>query len=121
VPGLSLASLRHWRRWDRDVPIWYDVEYRLPLTAFGKRTGLEPRRADLVVWYLLEWKWIGRDNLRTPARARYEELARVHTEEYLETLSAREPLARVFGVGRAGGRVDAHGAAGVWRHARGDT
>ena len=98
VPRLTLGSLRHWRRWDRDLPIWYDVEYRLPLTAFGKRTGLEPRRADLVVWYLLEWKWIARANLRTPARARYEELARVHSEEYLESLSEREPLARVFGV-----------------------
>ena len=98
VPRLKLTALRHWRRWDGDVPVWYDPEYRLPLTAFGKRTGLEPRRADLVVWYLLEWKWILRHNLRTPRRVRYEELARVHSEDYLESLSRRDTLARVFGV-----------------------
>jgi len=93
-----LGRFRHVRLWDRQLPIWYDAEYRLPLTAFGKRTGLEPRRADLVAWYLLEWRWITRDNLRAPARARYQDLARVHSEEYLESLTQREPLARIFGV-----------------------
>lgn len=86
--------------WARDgqLPVWYDAEYRLPLTAFGRRTGLEPRRADLVAWYLLEWRWLRRSNFRAPARARYEELARVHTEEYLESLGRRDALGRVFGV-----------------------
>jgi len=93
-----LGRLRHVRLWDRQLPIWYDAEYRLPLTAFGKRTGLEPRRADLVAWYLLEWRWIARDNLRTPARVRYQDLARVHGEEYLESLTQRETLAQIFGV-----------------------
>lgn len=94
----SLRSLRHWRVWDRQLPIWYDAEYRMPLTAFGRRTGLDPRRADLVVWYLLEWRWIVRANLRAPARVRYEDIARAHTEEYLESLARHGTLARIFGV-----------------------
>lgn len=94
----ALASWLQWRRWDTRLPIWYDPEYRLPLTAFGKRTGLDPRRADLVIWYLLEWRWISRRNLRSPARARYEELALVHVETYLESLAQQETLARIFGV-----------------------
>jgi acetoin utilization deacetylase AcuC-like enzyme len=94
----ALESLRHWRIWDRQLPIWYDAEYRMPLTAFGKRTGLEPRRADLVAWYLLERGWITTRNLRSPIRARYEDIARVHTEAYLESLARHGTLARIFGV-----------------------
>ena len=98
APTHVAQSWRHWRVWDRQLPIWYDPEYRLPLTAFGKRTGLEPRRADLVAWYLLEWRWITPANLRTPARIRYEDVARVHTADYVESLTRPATLARVFGV-----------------------
>jgi acetoin utilization deacetylase AcuC-like enzyme len=83
---------------DRDLPIWYDPEYRLPLTGFGTRTGLDARRADLVAWFLLESRWVRRENLRTPARVRYDDIARVHGQQYLESLSQRETLAQIFGV-----------------------
>jgi acetoin utilization deacetylase AcuC-like enzyme len=99
TPSLpSPGSWRHWRVWDRHLPIWYDPEYRLPLSAFGKRAGLEPRRADLVAWYLLEWRWITPRNLRSPVRIRYEDVARVHTEAYLDSLARHGTLARIFGV-----------------------
>ncbi len=93
-----LAWLRRKLAWDRTMPVWYAAEYRLPLTAFGKRTGLEPRRADLVAWYLLEHGWIARDQMRAPVRASYEALARVHDAEYLESLGDRATLGRIFGV-----------------------
>ena len=92
------VEMRRWLAWDRTLPVWYDPNYRLPLVAFGKRTGLDPRRADLVAWYLLDRGWLGRENFRTPARVRYEDLARVHAPDYLESLSDRSTLARVFGV-----------------------
>ncbi len=94
----SLVQLRRWLAWDRQLPVWYDPDYRLPLSAFGKRTGLDPRRADLVAWYLLDRGWLARENLRTPTRVRYEDLTRVHAPEYLESLSSPAALARVFGV-----------------------
>lgn len=95
---MVLARFRRFGALDRRLPIWYDPEYRLPLTAFGKRTGLNPRRADLVAWYLLEWGWIAQSNLRTPARVRYQDIARAHTTEYLEALAHQETLGHVFGV-----------------------
>jgi acetoin utilization deacetylase AcuC-like enzyme len=95
---MPLVGLRRWLAWDRGLPVWYDPDYRMPLAAFGKRTGLDPRRADLVAWYLLDRGWLGRENIHTPARVRYEDLARVHTTDYLESLSDRGALARVFGV-----------------------
>jgi acetoin utilization deacetylase AcuC-like enzyme len=78
--------------------MWYAPEYRLPLTAFGKRTGLEPRRADLVAWYLLEHGWVAREQLHAPVRASYEALVRVHHPDYLESLGDRATLGRIFGV-----------------------
>jgi acetoin utilization deacetylase AcuC-like enzyme len=93
-----LPRFRAFAPTDRFLPIWYDAEYRLPLTAFGTRTGLDARRADLVAWFLLASRWIRRRNLRAPARVRYEDIARVHTQEYLESLSGRETLAQIFGV-----------------------
>lgn len=103
----SLVLLRRWLAWDRSLPVWYDPDYRMPLVAFGKRTGLDPRRADLVAWYLLDRGWLRRTNFRTPTRVRYEDLARVHTPEYLESLSDAATLARIFGVDPWGVPVDA--------------
>lgn len=92
------AWLRRHTAWDRRLPMWYAPEYRLPLTAFGKRTGLEPRRADLVAWYLLEHGWVAREQLHAPVRASYEALVRVHHPDYLESLGDRATLGRIFGV-----------------------
>jgi acetoin utilization deacetylase AcuC-like enzyme len=93
-----LQRLRTFAPVDRDLPVWYDAEYRLPLTAFGRRTGLDVRRADLVAWFLLETRWIRRENFRSPVRARYEDVARVHGAAYLESLTEAETLAHIFGV-----------------------
>ena len=87
-------SLWHGRR----VPIWYDPAYRLPLPALEGQSGVEPRRADLVIWYLLGHHAISTRALETPRRISFEELARVHTPEHLESLARPETLARIFAV-----------------------
>ena len=79
-----------------EVPIWYDPRYRLPLPGLGARPGVELRRADFVIWYLLGERIAPARALRRPRRASYEELARVHTHEYLESLVRPETLARIF-------------------------
>ena len=88
------------RRWlyGRSQSVWYAPEYRWPLSALEPRTGFEPRRADFALWFLLEHRALGRRNLRTPRRAEYHELARVHTPELLDSLGRPETLARVFSV-----------------------
>jgi acetoin utilization deacetylase AcuC-like enzyme len=82
----------------RRVPIWYDVGYRWPLPAVAAQAGIEPRRADLVAWYLLGRRAVSSRALRAPRRISYEELARVHTPEHLESLSRPDTLARIFAV-----------------------
>jgi acetoin utilization deacetylase AcuC-like enzyme len=88
------------RRWlfGRDLAVWYAPEYRLPISNVESRTGFEPRRADYAVWYLLESHAIAGRNLRTPRRAEYAELARVHTPELLDSLGRAETLARIWPV-----------------------
>ena len=88
------------RRWlfGRDLAVWYAPEYRLPLSALEARTGFEPRRADHALWFLLERRAIGRGNLRTPRRADYHELARVHTPELLDSLGQAATLAGIWSV-----------------------
>jgi acetoin utilization deacetylase AcuC-like enzyme len=96
-----LASIENRvRRWlhGRDLAVWHAPEYRWPLSALEPRTGFQPRRADFAIWFLLERRALARANLRHPRRAGYEELARVHTPELLDSLGQAETLARIFSV-----------------------
>ncbi len=94
-----LASMENRvRRWlhGRNLAVWYAPEYRWPMSALEARTGFEPRRADFAIWFLLERRVLRRRNLRTPRRAEYHEMARVHTPDLLESLGMPQTLARVF-------------------------
>lgn len=81
------------------VPIWYDPRYRLPIPGLGSATGLEPRRADYVLWYLLSMGVVRPAAVRRPQRICYAHVARVHTEAFLDGLSRPETLAQVFHTG----------------------
>src|SRR5438094_3030531 len=96
-----LASMENRvRRWlyGRDLAVWYAPEYRWPLSALEARTGFQARRADFALWFLLERRALRRSNLRLPRRAGYDELARVHTPELLDSLGRAETLAQIFGI-----------------------
>jgi len=96
-----LASMENRaRRWlyGRDLAVWYAPEYRWPLSGLEAATGFQTRRADFALWFLLERRAAGRRNLRQPRRAEYEELARVHTPELLDSLGQAETLGRIFSV-----------------------
>ena len=64
----------------------------------GTAAGMEPRRADFALWWLRECGAVTRRMARAPFRISWENLARVHTPELLESLGRPETLARVFGV-----------------------
>jgi len=81
----------------REVDVWYDPAYRLPLSGI-EFTGLDPRRSDFAAWWLRESKAIATAWWRNPRRASYAELARVHDASLLESMSRPEALAAVFGV-----------------------
>jgi acetoin utilization deacetylase AcuC-like enzyme len=81
----------------REVDVWYDPAYRLPFTGL-EFSGLDTRRADFAAWWLHESKAIAGSWWRSPRRASYAELARVHDAALLESMSRPENLAAVFGV-----------------------
>jgi acetoin utilization deacetylase AcuC-like enzyme len=91
---LRLGSWLH----RRDVSVWYDARYRLPLTSLEGTVGMEPRRADFAAWWLRECGAAPARTFRAPHRISYENLARVHTAELLESLGRAEELGRIFSV-----------------------
>jgi len=82
----------------RFLPVFYDPRFRLPLSGLEASAGLDPRRADFAAWFLRSSGRLGPRCFRTPRRATFEELGRVHTPEHLESLSRPESLATIFGV-----------------------
>jgi acetoin utilization deacetylase AcuC-like enzyme len=98
VPLTRLTNQLRWWLQGQGVPVWYDPSYRWPMASIEARTAMEPRRADLVVSYSLDAGFIHEKNLRAPRRARYEDLARVHTAKFLESLSSVETLSNIFAV-----------------------
>jgi acetoin utilization deacetylase AcuC-like enzyme len=88
----------------KEIPIWYDPSYWLPLSFSDKE--LEPRRADFVAWYLTEKQLLAPRWFRAPGLISYQDLALVHTDEYIEKLSTPEGLAKIFAVPASGIAVD---------------
>lgn len=83
----------------RPVRVFYDESYRLPLSgAEAGAHALETRRADDAVHHLLAERAISSRDVINPEPCSYEDLARVHTAEYLESLHHPETLARIFAV-----------------------
>ncbi len=80
------------------LEIWYHPSYRLPMTTIEARAGIDPRRADLAAWYLVEWGVVPSEAVRRPAPVSWAQLALVHEAPYLESLDRPETLARIFGV-----------------------
>jgi acetoin utilization deacetylase AcuC-like enzyme len=93
-PRAFFYRLRSWLH-RREVHVWYDRAYRLPLSGL-EVAGMEPRRADFAAYWLKESRAVAPESFRTPRRVAYADLARVHTPELLESLGRPETLAHVF-------------------------
>jgi hypothetical protein len=92
-----LYRFRSWLH-RRDVSVWYDPRYRLPLSGLEVGAGIEPRRADFVIWWLRETGAVPASAVHAPRRITYDDLARVHTPELLESLGRPEAIAHIFAV-----------------------
>ncbi len=88
------------------VPTWYDECYRLPMASIAARLGIEPRRADFAVSYLLDSKLSSERTLHRPERIAYADVARVHSHAMITRLHDPEELARIFGVDVSDVHVD---------------
>jgi len=80
------------------VPIFYDEDYRLPLTGIESTVGVEPRGVDFTTWYLLEKHVVRPSDVYRPRPVSYAEMSRIHDAAYLESLSLPETLARIYAV-----------------------
>ncbi len=98
------GAIRAARR--RPFSIWYHPDYRLPAASIQVSTGLEPRRADFVWCYLYDVGLADSRLQRKPSRVSYEDLARVHSADLLESLHDREQLAKIFAIDSSDVRVD---------------
>ncbi|QSQ20710.1 histone deacetylase [Pyxidicoccus parkwayensis] len=78
------------------VPIFYDENYRLPLSGIESTVGIEPRGVDFTTWYLMEKGVVRPEDVHRPLPVSYAQMARVHDAEYLESLGRPETLARIF-------------------------
>ena len=80
----------------RELSVFHHSSYRLPLSGLELAMSIEPRRAELAVWSLRHFGALLPEGLHTPNAASYAQLALVHTDEYLDSLSRPEVLARIF-------------------------
>lgn len=92
-------SVRRWFDRGARLKVVYDEAYRLPLSG-GEAgpAGLETRRADDALHYLLSEQVIAASDVLSPTPASYGELRRVHGDEYLESLQRVETLAQILAV-----------------------
>ena len=63
LPQRVWNRLRRWRLGE-DLLVWYHPSYRLPLASLERSTGIDPRRADLAAWTLLQRGVIDASQLR---------------------------------------------------------
>ena len=77
------------------TPVWYDPAYRLPVPMASAQLGIETRRADLVIWSLLDLAYVARDAVFQPSKVRYEDVVRVHTPRLVESLFDPVSLSRI--------------------------
>ncbi len=104
-PRAFLYRLRCWLH-RREVHVWHDPLYRLPLSGLEASMGLEPRRADFAAWWLRQSGAVRASWFHRPRRIPYGDLARVHTPALLESLGRPETLAGIFSVDPSEVRVD---------------
>ena len=87
---------RHLRR--RQLVVFHHPAYRLPFPSLDLTAGIDPRRADLAVWCWGDYAVARGQQVRQPRPASYRDLALVHSQDYLESLSDAETLARIYAV-----------------------
>lgn len=97
----TLLAARAWNRATRGVrprlSVFWHRAYRLPIPSAERGIGMDPRRADHVLFFLLDAGVIEPTQVVTPERASFLELARVHEEGLLDALFDPVRLAGVFG------------------------
>lgn len=100
APRTVLAA-RAWNRSTRSMrprlPVFWHRGYRLPIPSAERGIGMDPRRADHVLFFLLDVGAIEPACVLSPERTSFLEMARVHDERLLDALFDPVRLAAAFG------------------------
>lgn len=83
------------------LDLWHHADYRLPLASAEFTVGLETRRADDALFYLLRSGAVRSAHVHTPSPVSFEAMLRVHTPDYVESLTHPHTLASIFAVDAA--------------------
>jgi acetoin utilization deacetylase AcuC-like enzyme len=80
------------------VRVWHHPSFRVPIAGAETRLGIEPRRADHVLTWLLDAGVIPDESVAEAPQAPWEALLRVHDADYLASLDRPEVLAPIVAV-----------------------
>lgn len=83
-----------WRH--RPLDVWYHPSMRIPLTDLP--TGMDPRRADNVLTWLLDRRITTGPHVQEAPEARWSDLRRVHADPWLASLDDAAVVASVLGL-----------------------
>lgn len=87
--------------------MFHDPRYRLPFTGIEAPSGVDVRRPDDALTWLFACGAVDEHLIRAPRQVSWADLARVHTQDYLESLSDPKVLAHIFAVDASDVVVDA--------------
>lgn len=82
----------------RPLAVWHHEFYRFPIASAESTVGLETRRADDALYFLMRQKAVLEAELHTPHPVSFEALLRVHTPAYVESLTQSQTLASIFAI-----------------------
>lgn len=97
MPTTRLRAALH-RLTGRKLRVWHHAAYAIPIAASEQRLGIDPRRADNTLTWLLARHLIHAGRIVEAREATWEEIGRVHEPGYVDSLDDRAVLARILGV-----------------------
>lgn len=119
MPPASLRRLRSSvRRWVRGpVPVAWHPSFRVPLAGLEAITGMDPKRAESVLTWLLDVGIVAQEDLLDAPEAPWSWAREVHDAEYLATLDQAEVIAQITSIDAA--RLSVASVVETWRRAVG--
>ncbi len=93
-----LDQLRGVFKRKRPLAVWHHEFYRFPIASAESTVGLETRRADDALYFLMRHKTVLESELHIPQPLSFDALLRVHTPAYVESLTQSATLASIFAI-----------------------
>ncbi|MEZ4319712.1 MAG: hypothetical protein R3F61_19505 [Myxococcota bacterium] len=96
----------------RRLAVWYHPSFRLPFSGSSLGSGLDARRADNVLTWLLDMRIVREDHVFEAPEADYADLRRVHDDDWLTKLDDPDVVSRIVGTD---GPVPVASVVELWR------